>query len=136
MGKGRKSTLIVTFHGAVPPDFPVPWWRDQGKRHRVFVTGLLPGTLAGGHLLSSKSTLHVVFMAELGYHSCLAPRHCGHSLLKPRVTLPLPSPLPEPTERAQEESNVCKDRDQPHTVGLWGPHVASHFGQVVKSHDF
>lgn len=74
MGTGRKSILIVTFHVGIPPDFPIPWLRDQGKRHRVFVIGLLPGMSARAHLLRSKSTLHVVFMAELGYHSCLAPR--------------------------------------------------------------
>lgn len=74
MSKGGKSILVVIVHVVIPPDFPVPWLRDQGKRHMVFVTGLLPGMSARGHLPSSKSTLHVVFTAELCYRSCLAPR--------------------------------------------------------------
>lgn len=76
-GEGRKWTLAMIFCVILPSRFPAPW-QIEGPRDeaRVFVLGLLTATLARGHTLalSSKSTLHFVLIAQLSYHSCLAPR--------------------------------------------------------------
>lgn len=145
-GEGRKSILIVTacVVSSIPSTFPCPVTvpQHQGTSHRVFVIGLLTGTLATGHL-GTEQQINFPFCAHRSAELSELPGPQMVRSLTPRAWsdgVHAPShghvPLTRPRERAQEGSDVCKGRDHPHAVGLWLTHVASHFGQMFKSRYF